>query len=113
MGLLDSHETEGYASPCSTFSLRKRPHKYSCHATTMSHIIHFEPSYYEDETIHPVWRDVMMEEYQSILKSDVWDIVLRPEGKFVVTSKWIYNIKHTIDWSIDRNKIKFVSRAFS
>ena len=59
----------------------------------MSHIIHFEPSYYEEATSHPVWRDVMMEEYQSIMKNDVLDIVMRPKGKSVVTSKWIYKIK--------------------
>jgi hypothetical protein len=39
---------------------------------------------------HLVWRDAMMEEYQSIMKNDVWDIVPRLEGKSVVTSKWIY-----------------------
>jgi hypothetical protein len=31
----------------------------------------------------------MMEEYPYIMKNDVWDIVLRHEGKFVVTSKCI------------------------
>ena len=41
----------------------------------------------------------MMEEYQSIMKNDVWDVVPRPEGKFVVTSKWIYKIKHEADGS--------------
>jgi hypothetical protein len=46
----------------------------------------------------------MMEEYQSIMKNDVWDIVLRPEGKSVVTSKWIYKIKHTTDGSIEKHK---------
>jgi hypothetical protein len=55
----------------------------------------------------------MMEEYQYIMKNDVWDIVLRPEGKSVVTSKWIYKIKHTIDRSIERHKIRFVARGFS
>jgi hypothetical protein len=79
----------------------------------MSHIIHFEPSCYEEETSHPVWRDVMMEEYQSIMKNDVWDIVLRPEGKSVVTSKWIYKIKHIVDGSIERHKMRFVARGFS
>ena len=44
----------------------------------------------------------MMEEYQSIMKNDVWDVVLRPEGKFVVTSKWIYKIKHATDGSIKK-----------
>ena len=34
----------------------------------------------------------MIEEYQSIMKNDVWDVVPRPEGKSVVTSKWIYKI---------------------
>jgi hypothetical protein len=32
----------------------------------------------------------MIEEYQSIMKNDVWDIVSRLEGKSVVTSKCIY-----------------------
>jgi hypothetical protein len=53
----------------------------------MIHIIHFEPSYYEEETSHSIWRDVMMEEHPSIMKNDVWDIVPRLEGKSVVTSK--------------------------
>jgi hypothetical protein len=106
-------EEEGHATPRGTFQVRKRPQRYSCYATTMSHIIHFEPSYYEEETSHPVWRDVMMEEYQSIMKNDVWDIVLRPEGKSVVTSKWIYKIKHIVDGSIERHKMRFVARGFS
>ena len=54
-----------------------------------------------------------MEEYQSIMKNDVWDIVPRPEGKSVVTSKWIYKIKHTVDGSIERQKMRFVARGFS
>jgi hypothetical protein len=79
----------------------------------MSHIIDSKPSYYEEATSHPVWRDAMMEEYQSIMKNDVWDIVLRPEGKFTINSKWIYNIKHLVDRSIERHKMRFVARGFS
>jgi hypothetical protein len=33
-----------------------------------------------------------MEEYQSIMKNDVWEVVLRPKQKSVVTSKWVYKI---------------------
>jgi hypothetical protein len=55
----------------------------------------------------------MMEEYQSIMKNDVWEIVPRPEGKLVVTSKWIYKIKHAVDGSIDKYKERFVARGFS
>eukprot|EP00253_Pinus_taeda_P014846 PITA_14846 len=32
----------------------------------------------------------MQEEYSSIMKNDVWEVVPRPEGKSVVTSRWLY-----------------------
>jgi hypothetical protein len=47
------------------------------------------------------------------MKNDVWDIVLRPEGKSMVTSKWIYKIKHAIDESIEKHKLIFVARGLS
>ena len=64
----------------------------------MSHIIDYESSSYEE-----VRRDAMMEEYHSIMKNHVWDVVPRPEGKFVVTSKWIYKIKHEENGSIKKS----------
>jgi hypothetical protein len=93
--------------------VRNIPQIYSCYAATMSPIIHFEPFYYKEKNIYPIWRDVIMEEYQSTMKDDVWDIVLRPEGKSIVTSKSIYKIKHRVDKSIKRHKMRFVSRGFS
>ena len=55
----------------------------------------------------------MIKEYQSIMKNDVWDVVLRPEGKLVVTSKWIYKIKHAVDGSIEKYKAIFMAHGFS
>ena len=55
----------------------------------------------------------MIEEYQSIMKNDVWDVVPRPEGKFVITSKWTYKIKHAADGSIEKYKAIFVARGLS
>jgi hypothetical protein len=55
----------------------------------------------------------MMEEYHSIMKNDVWEIIMRPEGKSVVTSKWIYNIKHASYGNIEKYKAMFVARGFS
>ena len=54
----------------------------------------------------------MIEEYQLIMKNDVWDVVPRPEGKLVVTSKWIYKIKHVVYGSIEKYKERFVARGF-
>eukprot|EP01018_Ginkgo_biloba_P024033 Gb_18988 [translate_table: standard] len=55
----------------------------------------------------------MVEEYNSIMKNDVWEVVLRPEGKSVVTSRWLYKIKHAANGSIEKFKARFVSRGFS
>ena len=48
-----------------------------------------EPTTYEEASVHQVWRDAMMEEYNSIMKNGVWEVVSRPKGNLVVTSKWL------------------------
>ena len=53
----------------------------------------------------------MIKEYQSIMKNDVWDVVPRPERKSVVTSKWIYKIKHAAYGSTEKYKARFVLRV--
>ena len=55
-------------------------------------IIDKEPSTYEEAAKKKEWKDAMIEEYQSIMNNDVWDVVPRPKGKSIVTSKWIYKI---------------------
>ena len=55
----------------------------------------------------------MIEDYQSIMKNDIWDVVPIPEGKSVVTSKCIYKIKHVADGSIEKYKARFVAQGFS
>ena len=54
----------------------------------------------------------MIEEYHSIMKNDVWDVVPRPEGKSVVASKWIYKIKHNANGIIENYKVIFVAHGF-
>ena len=54
----------------------------------------------------------MHEEYESIMKNDIWDVVSRPEDKAVVTSKWLYKIKHGCDGSVEKYKEIVVARGF-
>ena len=61
-----------------------------------------EPTSYEEVAQKKEWVEEMTEEYQSIIKNDVWDIVSIPEKKSVVSSKWIYKIKHDADGSIEK-----------
>ena len=53
----------------------------------------------------------MMEEYQSIMKNDVWDAVPRSKGKSIVISKWIFKIKHATNGSVEKHKVRFVAHG--
>ena len=55
----------------------------------------------------------MMDEYHSIMKNHVWEIVPKPKGKSVVTSWWLYKLKHAMDGSVEKYKARFVAQEFS
>lgn len=79
----------------------------------MSIIVQSEPCTFEEVEKHQVCKDVMSEEYESIMKNDVWDVVPRPKDKSVVTSKWLYKTKHGADGSAKKFKPKFIACGFS
>ena len=105
-------EAEGHAAPKGTFRESRKPQRYSGLAAQVDPVI-CEPSSFEEATKLQVWKDAMLEEYNSILTNDVWDVVPRPQGKSVVTSKWIYKVKFPIDGSVEKCKARFVARGFS
>lgn len=105
-------EVEQYAALCGTFRESKRTHKYADYVALMSQIIAYEPSSVDKASNQQVWKDAIMEEHQSIIKNDVWDIIPRTKGKSVVSSKWLFKIKHIVNGSIEKYKAKFVARDF-
>jgi hypothetical protein len=82
------------------FQREQETTQVSSYVALMRKIIDLEPSTYEEATKKHVWKDAMMEENQSIMKNDVWKVASRPVGMLVVTSKWIYKIKHAVDGNI-------------
>jgi hypothetical protein len=69
-------EAEGHAASRGTFQENKRPKRFSSYVSSMSHMIDIEPSCHGEAACPQVWQDAMTEKYQSIMKNDVWDIVL-------------------------------------
>jgi hypothetical protein len=72
-----------------------------------------KPYSFEEVDKLQVWKDAMLEEYRSIIKNNVWDIVPRPKDKSMVYSKWIYKIKHAVDGSVGKFKASFLARGFT
>ena len=68
----------------------------------MRDLVDQEPTNYEEAVQKKERVEAMTEEYQSIMKNDVWDIVPKPKGKILVSSKWIYKIIHTAEGSIEK-----------
>ena len=55
----------------------------------------------------------MVEEYDSIIRNNAWEVVPRPVGKLLVGSRWIYKVKQETDGSVEKHKARFVARGFS
>ena len=59
----------------------------------MSEGIEIEPSSFEEAVQQPMWVDAMVEEYDSIIEKNAWEVVPRLKGKSVVGYKCIYKVK--------------------
>jgi hypothetical protein len=86
---------------------------FSSYTALMCDLLEEEPTYFEEAIQRKEWADAMTEEYQSIIKNEVWEIVPKPKSKDVVSSKWLFKIKHVADGSIEKYKERFVARGFS
>jgi hypothetical protein len=91
----------------------KRPKPFSSYTDLMCNLLDEEPTCFEESIQKKEWENAMTEEYQSIIKNDVWEIVTRPKSKDVVSSKWIFKIKHVADGRIEKYKARFVTHGFS
>jgi hypothetical protein len=104
---------ERYGVPQGTMRQVKRPKPFSSYTALMCDLLEEEPTCFEEAIKRKEWADAMTEEYQSIMKNEVWEIVPKPKNKDVVSSRWLFKIKHAADGSIEKYKARFVARGFS
>ena len=75
----------------------------------------------EPKTVHEAlngeqssqWREAMKSEYSSLFKNDTWDLVPPPEGKNIVGSRWVLNVKRDENGSVNRFKARLVAQGYS
>jgi hypothetical protein len=59
------------------------------------------------------WRDACLEEYNWHLTNGTWDLVELPPGMKAIGSKWVFQIKHNADGSIEWFKAHLVAKGFA
>eukprot|EP00253_Pinus_taeda_P016130 PITA_16130 len=82
---------------------------YNGYKDLMTELVEIEP-YSFKEAIKQL---VMVEEYESIVKNIVWEVVPRLADKLVMGLRWILKVNHVVDGRIKRYKDRFVAKGFS
>ena len=79
----------------------------------MSESLEVEQSSFEEAVEKPILVDAMFDEYESIIRNNVWEVVPRLEDKSVVGSRWIFKVAHETYGRIEKYKARFVAKGFS
>lgn len=104
---------ENHVKPYEVLKESKKTRTQSCYVALVTKLTKSEPSNTKEALASQPWKEAMLEEYNSILKNDVWDVVIRFKNKSVVSSKWLFKIKHAPNDNIEKYKARFVAGGFS
>ena len=55
----------------------------------------------------------MISEYDSIMKSDRWELVERPTKRKMIGTKWVWKVKYKADGSLEKFKARLVAQGYS
>lgn len=59
------------------------------------------------------WKQAMLEEYNSLIKIETWELVQLPAGRTPVSCKWVFKLKLDKTGQVSRYKARLVARGFS
>lgn len=58
------------------------------------------------------WKSAMIDEYNVLQDKGTWVLVPKTEHMNIISTKWIFRIKHKADGQVDRYKARLVARGF-
>lgn len=59
------------------------------------------------------WIDAMVDEMMSLSANDVFDVVHKPEGRKIVSCRWVYALKRNSRGEVIRHKARLVAKGYS
>jgi hypothetical protein len=66
-----------------------------------------------DLTEGKIWKDVMVEELESLHRNETWDLVKLSNGRKLVCSKWVFNKKMNVVGQVKKFKARLVAKGYS
>ncbi|MCI12182.1 gag-pol polyprotein, partial [Trifolium medium] len=72
----------------------------------------FEPKNVKKALTDEFWIGALQEELNQFKRSEVWDLVPRPEGINVIGTKWVYKNKSDENGIVTRNKVRLVAQGY-
>ncbi|MCI10538.1 gag-pol polyprotein, partial [Trifolium medium] len=73
----------------------------------------FEPKNVKEALNDEFWICTMQEELNQFKRSEVWDLVPRPDGINVIGTKWVYKNKSDENGVVTRNKARLVAQGYT
>lgn len=59
----------------------------------------------------PEWRLAMNREFDALIQSQTWTLVLPRDDMNIIGSKWVYHIKSHVDGRIERFKARLIAKG--
>ena len=59
------------------------------------------------------WEKATLEEYDSLIKNETWELVERPANTNIVGCRWVYKAKRGADGSVERFKGRLVAKGYT
>jgi hypothetical protein len=73
----------------------------------------FEPKNVKEALTDEFWIEAMQEELNQFKRSEVWDLVPRPDSVNIIGTKWIYKNKYDEKGIITKNKARLVAQGYT
>jgi len=79
---------------------------------TLSITTHIEPKTYVEAVKHDCWKQAMQNELTALHQTGTWQIVDLPPAVKPIGCRWIFNVKHNADGSVERYKARLVAKGY-
>jgi hypothetical protein len=61
---------------------------------------------------NPKWDNAMDKEMAVLDVNVIWELVVLPNDKKIISCKWVYKVKHNANGSMSRYKARLVAKGY-